>query len=81
MKILTVTPEQFHTIWNRMLPANRMSGDVPTPAIVMPHLNTMLVLEGEVEFGSLGDIGESFTIASLAGHIQNAKLEGAKQAA
>jgi hypothetical protein len=53
MKIVEVTPEQFNSIWNRLLPAQRLGGDVPTPAILLPWLNTLLVIEGEIQYGSL----------------------------
>ena len=70
MRIIEVTSEQFHQIWNRMIPANRIQGQIPTPAIVLHHLNTLLVLKGEVQYGVFPDIDpENIRISELAKYV------------
>jgi hypothetical protein len=55
MRIIEVTSEQFNFIWLRLLPSQRSSGDIPTPAIVMPWIDTLIVLQGKIQYGSLAD--------------------------
>lgn len=70
MRIIEVTSEQFHQIWNRTIPENRIHGQIPTPAIVLHHLNTLLVLKGEVQYGVLPDIDpENIRISELAKYV------------
>ena len=73
MRIIEVTSEQFHSIWGKLQPQMRFTGDVPTPAIVLPYLNTMFVLRGEIQYGTL----EQFiSLADLPSQIEAAVHRG-----
>jgi F0F1-type ATP synthase beta subunit len=72
MRIIEVTSEQFHQVWNRMIPANRIQGQLPTPAIVLYHLDALLVLKGKVQYGVFPDIDpEEIRIADLPKYIDS----------
>lgn len=49
MKIVQVSRKQFDAIWLRLEPSQRVVSDLPTPAIVMLSINTLIVLEAEVK--------------------------------
>jgi hypothetical protein len=53
MKIIFVTSGQFQKIWNHLLPSQRDGGSVPSPVIILRHLDTMLVLKSDVTIGSI----------------------------
>lgn len=80
MKIISVTSEQFEFIWGRLIPSQRMSEAMPTPNIVLPHLNATIVLEGEVQYRSLAGANIS-SITELGRLIRADKTEPISEAA
>lgn len=66
MKIILVNSKQFYELWNKMIPAQRITGGLPTPAIVLSHLDTLVLLgDGVVEFGSIEKMTDDITIAGF----------------
>lgn len=53
MKIIFVNNQQFYELWNKSLPSQRITGNLPHPAMVFPHLNTLVLLKEGVELGSI----------------------------
>jgi len=58
VKIIYATPQQFNIIWNKLLPSQRIQSGMPTPNMVIQHLDTTIVLRESVEIGSI----ESFPL-------------------
>ena len=56
MKLIFVTSEQFDAIWNKTFPASRVSANLPTPNLVLAHLDTVLVLGKSVRIGSIQEV-------------------------
>lgn len=56
MRIVFVDSGQFDLLWQRMVPAQRMTGNLPTPAIVLQHLNTLVLLKEEIQFADAADL-------------------------
>lgn len=48
MKIILVNSEQFDTVWRKLEPQRRIHADIPTPSIVIPSWDAMLVLADSV---------------------------------
>ena len=48
MKIVKVSSEVFDVLWIKMMPSQRICGDVPHPCIIMPFLNTLVVLNENI---------------------------------
>ena len=63
MKIILVSSEQFQTIWRRLIPSERIHGNINHPSIVLAHLDAVLVLNENLKIGS---IPASITIAELS---------------
>jgi hypothetical protein len=64
MKIVEVTPTQLSAITSRLMPAQVIHADIPTPNLIIHHLNTMFVLAGEVQYGSI--VGCDLTDVSIS---------------
>jgi hypothetical protein len=56
----------------------RFTGCIPTPAIVLPYLNTVFVLKGEIQYGTLA---EFTSLADLPSQIEAAVAQSQKEAA
>jgi hypothetical protein len=57
MKIVEVTEKQFNEIWQRLLPAQRVMGQMTGRNIVLYPLDALIVIEGEAQVYSL--VGKS----------------------
>lgn len=55
MKVITVNSGQFNLIWNKLQPQQRITGNLPHPAMVMSHINTLILLDDNLEFGSISN--------------------------
>jgi hypothetical protein len=74
MKIIFVNSEQYYDLWNKLIPAQRDSGGLPHPAIVLRHLNALVLLRDGVELGSVEAMNpEHFSIAWFTETVINKK--------
>ena len=53
MKIIELTQEQMNQLESRLIPSQRVVANIPTPNIVVQNWNTLFVLKGCVEYGSM----------------------------
>ena len=65
MKIILVTSKQYDAIWNHLFPAQRDTGGVPHPVIILRHLDAMLVLRDSVKIGSIEAFNDSVSLQWL----------------
>jgi hypothetical protein len=71
MKIVELNELQFHNIYARLLPSERISGGLPTPSIVLPYLDTLFVLQGRVQYGSVAGLEGDLKPSQLIETIKN----------
>lgn len=71
MKIIFVNTDQFRLTWEKIQPQIRIMADINHPNLVLPHLNTLLILDDNVEVGSLSQFsGADFSLRWLYDCIQ-----------
>ena len=69
MKIVKVSSEVFDVMWRKLQPQQRITGDIPHPAIVLPFLDAMVMLEEQLEVVEYrmpeGDSSENFRLSGF----------------
>jgi len=76
MRIIFATSDQFYFLWEKFSPQNRIVANIPAPNLVIPFLDTLVLLSGEgVELGAITNQPGEITFKEFIDVVRKRKFE------